>query len=147
MGIGHELRGDDAVGSEIIQRLQAFRLENTQVLCVHAGHAPENILGRICQFEPDVVLFIDAVSMNMSPGTIRLIEIDEISGEAFSTHALSIKLIANYLKQGLNCDLLILGIQPIQCELGAGMSSSVQLSLESIVDYLSSEFRKVNVYT
>ena len=56
VGIGHPLRGDDALGPSLVKRLDG----HLDALCIDAGSAPENYLGKIIKASPDVILFIDA---------------------------------------------------------------------------------------
>ena len=74
VGIGHPLRGDDDLGPCLARRL----VGHINALCIDAGSAPENYLGKIIKFSPDVVLFIDAVDFNKEPGFYKILEQDQI---------------------------------------------------------------------
>lgn len=136
VGIGQELRGDDAVGIIIVRRLQA--LSNAALLIIDAGPAPENFAGRLLSFAPAVVLLVDALQMDEPPGTIRLVEMDAAQRCSVTTHTLSSHLLADYLRATLHCDALLLGIQPGQDAFGAELSAAVAQSVEQIVQALQS---------
>lgn len=139
VGIGNELRGDDAVGCLIIRQLQRDLQHSENRLLIHAGAAPENIVGRIRQFAPDTLLFIDAVDMKAVPTHTRLFDLSEnFVEQAASTHTLSLKLIVDYLKSELNCRIFLLGIQPTSTAFDTAISSSVQANANDISEYLVS---------
>jgi hydrogenase 3 maturation protease len=131
VGIGHELRGDDAAGVMVARRLQAASSATRLVL--DAGPAPENFSGQLRAFAPDLLLLVDAVQMDEPPGTIRLLKLDAAQPSSLTTHTLSPHLLANYLRAALGCDIRLLGIQPAQDSFGAGLSSAVEHSVEQIV--------------
>lgn len=135
VGIGHELRGDDAAGLFVARGLQVESSED--LLVVDAGPAPENFIGKLCRFAPDVLLLVDAVHMNEVPGTIRLLKLDAAQSHSATTHTLSIHLLAGYLQEWLGCNIVLLGLQPGQNTLGAGLSDALQQSVDQVVWLLS----------
>lgn len=126
VGIGSELRGDDAVGVVIVERLSALQSSSSRsdaisnFLFINGGSAPENILGEIKAFQPEVVVFIDAIVIGndddeKSPaGTVRLINTnkEKISGISFCTHSLPLTIIADYIRQSISCEIFVIGIEP-----------------------------------
>jgi hydrogenase 3 maturation protease len=136
VGIGHELRGDDAVGIEIIRKLQQDCSHSASVLLLNGGSAPENITGSIRRFAPDNVLLIDAVDMSEAPGSIEIVDWSNVDEVAASTHTLSLCLIADYLYSELNCTVLLLGIQPLQMAFDSTLTHPVQASILTIVEFL-----------
>ena len=64
VGIGNSLRGDDGFGPALVQRLQG----RVRPVCIDAGVAPENYLGRIVKEQPDTVLLVDAAHLGLEPG-------------------------------------------------------------------------------
>lgn len=138
VGIGNALRLDDAAGVLVARRLIESRLvrDLETVLVMDAGHAPENGTRQLRQFEPKVVLMIDAADMGEDPGTIRLIEMEEIDGMSASTHSLPLSMLANYLVLELGCDVALLGIQPASTEVGEGLDPKVDQAVQEIVNAL-----------
>jgi hydrogenase maturation protease HycI len=137
MGVGHELRGDDAAGVLVARALQPIFEKSETILVVDGGHAPENQTGRLRRFAPDVVLLVDAADMAEPAGTVRWLAWTETGGLDAFTHTLPLKLIAQYFRQELVCDVALIGIQPAQLDFGAAVSPAVQASVDSVVHTLA----------
>jgi len=137
VGIGHELRGDDAAGLMVVRRLKAVSSAN--VLVIDAGPAPENFTGKLREFAPDVLLLVDAVQMAAQPGTIRLLEMTDVESYSLTTHALSPHLLIAHLQTELRCIIRLLGIQPGQDSFDSELSSTVRHSVERIVQIIETE--------
>jgi hydrogenase 3 maturation protease len=144
VGIGNELRCDDAAGSLVARGLHDLQLPDDgsrlpvyHTLVIDAGQAPENITGGLRLFKPNLLLFIDAAEMGKAPGAIRWIAMDEIDGMSASTHRMPISMLASYLSLDLGCDILLLGIQPSSVEMGEGLSTPVRLAVDLITAELS----------
>jgi hydrogenase 3 maturation protease len=78
-------------------------------------------------------VLIDAVELGASPGTIKIIEEDDIRDESLSTHNVSLRLVAKYLQKETSADVFLLGIQPQNTEFGGEISESVRKALEKVV--------------
>ena len=128
VGIGHPLRGDDALGPCLIKRLEG----HIDALCIDAGSAPENYLGKIIKASPEVVLFIDAVDFNKEPGYYKVLEQEEILKTGFTTHDLSPKMLIEYLATQTKAQIYLLGVQPKDLELGQELSGPVQKALTEL---------------
>ena len=81
-----------------------------------AGSSPENYIGKIIKLNPDVVLFVDSVSMDAEPGTVKLITVDRIPQYGFSTHNMSPKLMIENISSQIKVNIFMLGIQPKSLE-------------------------------
>lgn len=134
VGIGHELRGDDAAGIAVARALQPFAHEH--LLVVDAGHAPENHTGPIRRFAPELVLLVDAAQMGEAPGAIRWLAWQETTGLSASTHTMPPYMLARYLAAELDTTIALIGIQPADTALGAALSPEVQQAVKTIVDIL-----------
>lgn len=136
VGIGNTLRSDDAAGILVARRLKVSRLfrDLETVLVIDAGHAPENSTAALRQFSPDLVLLIDAAEMGEEPGSVRVIEMDEIEGLSASTHSLPLSMLARYLNLECKCDVTLLGIQPASIDLGESVGGEVLNAVDAIVE-------------
>lgn len=134
VGIGHELRGDDAAGLRVAQELATA--VSPHWLIVPAAHAPENHTGVIRRFAPNLVLLVDAADIGADPGTIRWLTLAEIDGLSASTHTLPPTTLARYLSLTLGCEVALLGIQPAKTALGAEMSVAVATAVAELTDFL-----------
>lgn len=130
VGIGNEFRGDDAAGIFLVRRLASSLHENEALLIVDAGPAPENYTSLLRRFVPDLVILIDAADMVQLPGSIQLVPWHDLTGLSASTHSLPLDLFAKYLEQELKCEILFLGIQPVDTRMNAELHSEVRLSVE-----------------
>lgn len=130
MGIGNRLRGDDGVGPEIVSRLKN-RVHN--LLLFDVGEVPENYLEKIASEKSNTIVLIDAVELGASPGKIKIVESEDIKDESLSTHKVSLKLVATYLRKRTSADVFLLGIQPQNTKFGGEISDSVREALEKVV--------------
>jgi len=133
MGVGSELRNDDAAGMLLIEKLLKL-IQHDNVIFVGGGTAPENFTGVIKDFNPDKLIIIDAAHMGILAGEIRLLETEEIGGLSFSTHMLPLPIMLNYLKLEINCEVICIGIQPKNTEQGFTVCNEVNQAVEKLVD-------------
>ena len=135
LGCGSELRGDDAAGMVIAERLAGL---DGNVLVLRGSNAPENFTGEIKRFKPDTLLVIDAADMKARPGEAAIIPPDRIDGVSFSTHILPLKIMLDYLRREIGCGIVLLGIQGANYEFraGASLTPEVQGAADSIVNAL-----------
>jgi hydrogenase 3 maturation protease len=135
VGVGNEQRRDDAAGVMIARRLAS--LSTGSFLILEAGHAPENATGSLRRFAPDSVLLVDAAEMGEPPGTVRWVEMEDISGMSASTHTLPLSMLAEYLRLELGCEVLLLGLQPASMDYGEGLGEAMAGAVEEIVDVIA----------
>jgi hydrogenase 3 maturation protease len=127
LGVGNELRSDDAAGVLVVRRLLgpsgangAGKPGGSQALILEGGIAPESQTGPLRRFQPDLALLVDAAQMNEPPGSVRCFGAADIAGITTSTHTLPLHLLCRYLAEELNAGVALIGIQPATTELQAG---------------------------
>lgn len=130
LGVGNDLRGDDAAGPALCERLAG----DVSAVVIDAGTAPENHIRPIQEAKPDVLLIVDAVDFGGPPGHIRLFEPTDMSRFAFSTHTLSLHLFIDLLQGDQPLDVRLVGIQAGPRRLGDGLSPAVQEAVEMLAD-------------
>ncbi len=133
IGVGNDLRGDDAAGWETVRRLAP---SSSLVLHEHAGDAP----GLVSLWGPDDdVVIVDAVVSADPPGTI--LEIDALAGELpaavswATTHGAGVAEgveMARVLGL-LPRSLVVLGISAKRFDLGAPMTPEVERAVDEVV--------------
>ncbi|WP_342765750.1 hydrogenase maturation peptidase HycI [Methanobrevibacter sp. TMH8] len=141
LGIGNELRGDDALGPFIINSLdsdQNNNLNNEKVTLINGGSAPENFTGLIKRENPSHILIIDAALMGSNPGTIKFVNKENIANINTSTHSMSLSFLIKYLENDMDFKFLFIGIEPLTMDLGDDLSKEVLKSLESVKDMIIS---------
>ncbi len=128
IGIGSDLRGDDAAGLLVIRALRATarRPWPATIRLWEGGTAPENLTGEIRRFQPSHILLVDAADLSLPPGTLKLIAPQDICGLSFATHALPLSIMADYLKRSLKACVIILGLQPGRIDFGLPPSPAIQ---------------------
>jgi hydrogenase 3 maturation protease len=134
VGIGNIMRGDDGLGSKLIEMLKC---ENLHARLFDCGTAPENYAIPILATSADTIIFVDAADMGLSAGEIRVVDLEDISKVSFSTHSPSPRLFIDLLKTGKDdLNIFFISIQPKSTSLGAHLSAEVTASLELLKDAL-----------
>jgi hydrogenase 3 maturation protease len=140
MGVGSEMRGDDAAGMEVVRGLQGV-LKPPHVFLIEGGVAPENFTSQIRRFKPSHVIFIDATDFGAEPGEVVLAEPKAIIGQSISTHTMPLSMLAKYLREQTGAKVVLLGIQPARAQMGAKMSGAVKSSIKRVEEILLRELR------
>jgi hydrogenase 3 maturation protease len=138
LGIGNRLRGDDAVGSILAERL-AKKLD---IPIIDASDVPENYLGPIEASGADLVLVLDAADLGASPGDLSLIEMSQLKEVGISTHTANLALLFKVIPQSHRPDAVLVAIQPEQTEAGQGLSRSVDIAMKGLERLLIGLFDK-----
>lgn len=130
VGLGNELREDDGAGLELVESLKSKKIFRKSHFLI-ARRNPENHLEAILNYNPQVVIFIDAAEWNGKPGEIKKFDQDEISQAEFSTHTFSITMIKDFLLIQKQMDFIFLGIQTLSTSYKQGLSELVKIKLEA----------------
>ena len=133
VGLGNESRGDDYAGILFLEELKK-RSEFINSKFLSVGTNPENYLFQLTKNEIDVIVFIDAVQTNSSPGKIMWLAPDQIEMIAISTHSFSIKMVEQYINSIRPAEFKYLGITAVSYEYGKPVS---QMILNSITDFFN----------
>jgi len=126
VGIGNSLRCDDGFGPALIKMLE----DKSDMVCIDAGSAPENYLGKIVKLNPDTVLIVDAVHLGLKPGEYEILKKKDIVKSGFTTHDISPNMFIEYLENNTKADIYMLGVQPIDVSFGEGMSDHMERALK-----------------
>jgi hydrogenase 3 maturation protease len=138
MGIGNELRGDDAAGVLAARALQAAAHEH--FLVVEAATAPENQTGLLRRFRPDLVLLIDAAEMGEAAGSVRWLAWEDTDGLSASTHTTPPSMLARFLVETLGCEVAVVGIQPHDTGFDSPVSPAVAAAVAAVVSSVQELF-------
>ena len=137
LGVGQELRGDDALGLIAVRRMRRELLplacDLTELLLIEAGTVPENFSSQLQHFQPDLLLVIDAAWLGQAPGTIAWLEAHQTTQVGFSTHSLPLGLILTYLAAEAGCEAAILGIQPADLSFGVPLTEEVRRAITKLI--------------
>lgn len=132
LGIGSELRGDDAAGMLVARSLSEDSCSKERLKIFFGDTAPENLTGEIKKFRPTHLVIVDCADLGQKAGAIKLIMLEEIGGISFSTHRMPPKFLADYLKESISCDILFIGIQPKNIDFGVSLSKEVTDSVKIV---------------
>lgn len=147
LGIGSELRADDALGLIIAKELRNYiKAKNKRRLFkVFLGEtAPENLTGEIRKFKPTHLIIIDAVDFHLETGALRVVNICNEAGVSFSTHRVPVGILRDYLYKSIQCETMLIGMQPGSTEfcgeLSEGMEESIKAACREIREALTEIF-------
>ena len=140
LGVGSEFRGDDAAGMLVAERVKkglgvrcsGFGKKNSVKIFLGAT-APENLTGEIIRFKPTHLIIVDTADIKKKPGTILLLKEEDLGdGVSFSTHKLPPKVMMDYFKKSMKCDITIIGIQPKTLSFDKSVSKEIRSSVKDV---------------
>ncbi len=134
--VGNALRSDDGLGPFIAERLES----SDKLTVIDAGSNPENVIDNIIGLNPKNILIIDAANFGEKPGTVKLVDKENIPESSLSTHTISLKVIAAILAQDTKAGINFLGIQAKSIELGESMCDEVKDSSLRVVEEIKRRF-------
>lgn len=128
LGVGNELRADDAAGMLVARGLIELTRRQTRIpVHVLLGEtAPENLTGEIRHLAPSHVLIIDAADMGSAPGTTMGITQENAAGISFASHALPLSVLCDYLTRETGAVTALIGIQPATLKFADPISDAVR---------------------
>jgi hydrogenase maturation protease len=136
MGVGNELRADDAAGLEVASSLRR-KLGTTPApgVKIHASTpVPERLLSKLASGKGRIVVF-DAVEASAEPGAVVFRSMADTKYGFFGTHNIPLKLVPGL--EGRLCDVFLVGVQPASVEVGSGLSDAVRGSVREIVSVVA----------
>jgi hydrogenase 3 maturation protease len=132
--VGSQMMGDDAAGPLLAQRLRHAPVEGWEAL--DGGSAPENCLHQIRERAPAGVLVVDAADMDLPPGEIRRIEVDQLDDPyLLSTHSLPLSYLVRSLRESVP-KVELVGIQPRVVAFGYPVSPEVKRAVRRVYEAL-----------
>jgi len=133
IGIGNPLRGDDAAGSLVARRMAGL----PGVCAIDAEEVPESYLPTVVKRQPDTIVLVDSVDMDSAPGSVALLDRDQIAGYWPSTHRVPMGMLMSVLEHETQARVFALGIQPAHTEFLEPMSNAVAASVEQVAGMLT----------
>lgn len=132
LGIGNRFWRDDGVGSCIAEAMGSCQ----EFDVVDAGFIPENFLETVAGKNPDTILMVDATDFGGAPGQTRLLYPDKVAYSGLSTHAGSLRMLAEYLHARTQARIGLLAIQPADTSAGEGLSPVVSNTFRALLEIL-----------
>ncbi len=139
LGVGSELRGDDAAGMILAQNLKTRLRGRTdrRIRVLLGGTAPENLTGPIKRFRPSHLVILDAADLGKRPGEAVLIELGNVNDATFGTHVLSMDILVKYIRETVPLEAFLLGIQPLSLDFGRPLTPRVASSVGKLAAMLA----------
>jgi hydrogenase 3 maturation protease len=141
LGIGNPMKGDDALGIEILKLLKNNVPKNVKL--IECQTMPENSTGKIRRFKPSHVLMIDAADFMAKAGKAKLFQPSAISGLALSTHAMPLYMLAETIQNSIGASVMLLGIQPKNVDFGEKPSPEIQKAVKEIAKKIVTALKKI----
>lgn len=124
MGVGNELRGDDAFGVTLAERIE----DDVSVAVFVCHDLPEDYAVKAADLKPDAVIVLDAADFGGEPGDARLIRAEDIPPTPGVTHRPSLEMMARFLELDAGAATWVLGAQPDMERVGLGATMSEQIA-------------------
>ena len=141
VGIGDELSPLDRLGMIAARAIETIKLPGIRVF--FAGTVPESITGPLRKFGPDHVILLDAADMGVLPGTILVIDPDQISASLLSTHVLPLSVVMEFIETDSQTKVILLGIQPDMNNPEHGLSGEEEEFMTENIHALSGLLRDI----
>ena len=112
MGLGEEKLSDDGVGPYIISELLSY--SNDKIRFINAGIDPMSRIDDVVNFNPSHLVIIDTCTLNDVPGTIAILNRDNICDYVpISTHTIPIHIVIDLIIAQLpKLKIFMIGIVP-----------------------------------
>ncbi|OWK27486.1 MAG: hypothetical protein US76_04255 [Parcubacteria group bacterium GW2011_GWA2_38_13b] len=144
LGIGNPLFSDEGIGPYIVEELKKYSLP-TNVNVINGGTGGFELIH--CLQKHDNIIVIDAVDMNMTPGTIKKLKLSDVSGKTHTCHSLhqtsftEIVELANAL--GSYPKIVIFGVQPKNTKDLGELTPEVKNMVPTLLVWLIKEIKKI----
>jgi hydrogenase 3 maturation protease len=129
VGIGNVLKQDDGVGVYISRNIQ----ESEYIASITVEVSIENYIGKINSLNPEILVLIDCVDFNRTPGYYRLLPVGKIMDLTFNTHNISVTRLSDFF----NMPVFVLGIQPEKVDFGENISYLVDKVAKDIINLIN----------
>ncbi|MDD5583708.1 MAG: hydrogenase maturation protease [Candidatus Omnitrophica bacterium] len=138
VGLGNVLRGDDAVGINIIRGIDG----KVRLKTLDAGVSLENYLSPIKKSNADTICIIDAAEFN-GPDAFKLFTPHDIKNLSLGfTHDASLSLAIEYLQKEMASDILLCAVRNNKRALGQEMSAETKRAQNIIGNFFLKNFPK-----
>ena len=131
IGIGNSLLGDDGIGLLLAQNLQ-ISLSHERFCILEGALAPENCLGKLRPFQPQLVILLDIVLGLGEVGSIHYLSCEKIEGFSASSHSLPLSILAKFLEAEYACEVFVLAITADKLEETTTLSDGVERAAAEI---------------
>jgi hydrogenase maturation protease len=147
MGVGEEKLSDDGVGPYIISELLTY--SNDTILFINGATDPMLRMDEVIEFNPSHLVLIDTCTLNAEPGTVAIIEREDIKELVpISSHTIPLNIVIDLMIEKLpDLDIFMIGIVPNSLEgfIELRQYKQGELSLEDLNDNIDLPFFEINL--
>jgi hydrogenase 3 maturation protease len=157
IGLGNPLRGDDAIGLEIIKQLRTllsnslsisrdqnsihytkYKIHDTkEVVLIDAETVLENFIGPVIKEQPSHILITDAVlDETKQSGDWMLVEPEQMDSGFHSTHSMPVSLFCEVVKKEISCTIMGIGITPEVMHASNTLSNSIDQTKNTLTEII-----------
>lgn len=129
IGVGNVLKSDDGVGVIISRQI----LETIHIRALTVEVSVENYIGKINSMDPGTIVILDCMELGSSPGTYRLVSLNDVEDITFNTHNISLGRLGDFFQY----PTYVLGIQPRTTEFGDKLSPRVLKTANLIIKQIN----------
>jgi len=133
VGVGNPLRGGDAAGSLVSRQIAASRA----VSVIDAQDVPENYVAAVVNCRPDTIVLIDSVDLGSEPGSVALLDRNQIAGYWPSTHRVPLSLLMSVFERETHARVFVIAIQPGHTEFLQAMNDAAGASVAQVAGVLN----------
>ena len=132
--VGNAMMGDDGAGPYLADKLQASPLPGW--LHIDGGIAPENVVHRVRELQPDRIVLVDAAEIGEKAGTLKVIPPETIADMfIFSTHNMPLNFLIDELKTFVP-EVIFIGVQPAIVAFSFPMTEMVSGAMDYLHQHL-----------
>jgi len=139
--VGNELRGDDGFAAAVASELAGSMQTDDNTLIIDTGPVPENYLGPIVSFAPDLILFVDVAEMGKRPGALEMVPAGQVRTGGLTTHDFPLQQVTAYLQAECRARVYLLACQPRATRFGRKLSPEVRDAARQAANWLRSWLR------
>ena len=129
IGVGTVLKRDDGVGVIISKGI----IERHGIRSLTVEVSIENYIGKINSLDPGEIVIVDCMELGSSPGTHRLMELENVEDITFNTHNISLAKLGDFF----HYPTYVLGVQPQNVDFGDQLSPPVRAAAQKIVTMIN----------
>lgn len=148
IGIGNTDRGDDGLGLQVVNELYDRLPEH--VSAVENSGEVSTLMD--CLEEGEVVYLVDAATMGLPPGTLRVFDVSHkplpALGGYYSTHAMGLKEAVELARalQVLPPVCRVFAVEAVDFEHGHGLSDAVAAAVPRVVNAVLKAIEEENTH-
>jgi hydrogenase 3 maturation protease len=134
IGMGNELRADDAIGLLVVRLLKPYSHNRLRVF---EGHmTPDVFIAPACAAQPTHLLIVDAAELHKKPGTWQVLFPNEVEEGLFTTHTIPVVEVASEIQRRCGAKVAFLGIEPKSRDISLSQSKECLRAAEEIADII-----------